>query len=182
LCWLLEGRPVVALTADTGRNQKPYRQHHDISPIQQTELRPLGDSLDVKSPRFGKQRGSQMKRIMGMLCFQNMDDAARAMDALEDAGYEFNIRHDAVDIYGAAVFVEAWRYVASDTDEWAAISAIHDELDHLVDPFTGLADDVGVFAEGELHDFYGTDDGTRANPQFRPGAVRWSPPVAGPEC
>jgi hypothetical protein len=47
-----------------------------------------------------------MKRIMGMLCFQNMDDAARAMDALEDAGYEFNIRHDAVDIYGAAVFMK----------------------------------------------------------------------------
>jgi hypothetical protein len=155
LCWLLEGRPVVALTADTGRNQKPYRQHHDISPIQQTELRPLGDSLDVKSPRFGKQRGSQMKRIMGMLCFQNMDDAARAMDALEDAGYEFNIRHDAIDIYSAAVFMEAWRYVAHDTDESAATSAVLYELTDIVDPFNGVADDVGVFAEGEPHD-YGT--------------------------
>jgi hypothetical protein len=132
--------------------------------------------------RVGNHRGSQMKRIMGILIFQNMNDALKAMDVVEDAGYELNIHHDLVDVYSAAVFVEAWRYVASDTDEWAAISAIHDELDHLVDPFTGLADDVGVFAEGELHDFYGTDDGTRANPQFRPGAVRWSPPVAGPEC
>jgi hypothetical protein len=61
-----------------------------------------------------------MKRIMGMFCFQNMDDAARAMDALEDAGYEFNIRHDAIDVYSAAVFMEAWRYVAPDTDEMAA--------------------------------------------------------------
>jgi len=25
----------------------------------------------------------------------------------------------------------------------------------------GLADDVGVFAEGEPHDFYGTGDGTK---------------------
>jgi hypothetical protein len=102
-----------------------------------------------------------MKRIMGILIFQNMDDALKAMDVVEDAGYELNIRHDLVDVYCAAVFVEAWRYVASDTDEWAAISAIHDELDHLVDPFTGLADDVGVFAEGELHDLYGTRDGTK---------------------
>jgi hypothetical protein len=96
-----------------------------------------------------------MKRIMGMLCFQNIDDAAKAMDALEDAGYEFNIRHDLVDLYSAAVFMEAWRYVAPDTDEWAAISAVHDELDDIVDPFIGTADDVGVFAEGEPHD-YGT--------------------------
>ena len=90
-----------------------------------------------------------------MLCFQNMDDAARTMDALEDAGYELNIRHDLVDEYSAAVFMEAWRYVAPDTDEQAATSAILDELNDIVDPFTGTADDVGVFAEGEPHD-YGT--------------------------
>jgi hypothetical protein len=101
-----------------------------------------------------------MKRIMGILCFQNMDDAVRAMDSLEDAGYELNIRHDLVDVYSAAVFMEAWRYVASDADDWVAISAIHDELSDIVDPFRGLADDVGVFAEGEPHDFYGTYDGT----------------------
>jgi hypothetical protein len=94
-----------------------------------------------------------MKRIMGMLCFQNMDDAAKAMDALEDAGYGFNTRHDLVDAYSAAVFVEAWRYVAPDTDESAATSAVHDELTAIVDPFIGTADDVGVFAEGEPHDF-----------------------------
>jgi hypothetical protein len=47
------------------------------------------------------------------------------------------------------------------THDWAAISAIHDELSDIVDPFTGLADDVGVFAEGEPHDFYGTYDGTK---------------------
>jgi hypothetical protein len=100
-------------------------------------------------------------RIMGILIFQNMNDALKAMDVVEDAGYELNIRHDIVDKYSAAVFVEAWCYVASDTDELVAISAIHDELDHLVDPFHGLADDVGAFAEGEPHDFYGTRDGGR---------------------
>jgi hypothetical protein len=31
--------------------------------------------------------------------------------------------------------------------------AVHDELADIVDPFTGTADDVGVFAEGEPHDY-----------------------------
>jgi len=38
----------------------------------------------------------------------------------------------------------------------------------------GLADDVGVFAEGEPHDFYGTGDGT--NPPVSPRGSE--PPVA----
>jgi hypothetical protein len=97
--------------------------------------------------------GDTMKRIMGMLVFQNMDDTERAMDALDAVGYEFNVRHDIVDIYSPAVFVEAWRYVAPDADEWAAISAVFDELNQIVDPFDGIADDVGVFAEGELHKY-----------------------------
>jgi hypothetical protein len=87
-----------------------------------------------------------MKRIMGMLVFQNMDDTDRAMDALDAVGYEFNVRHDIVDIYSSAVFVEAWRCVAPDADERAATFAVFDELNQIVDPFDGSADDVGVFA------------------------------------
>jgi hypothetical protein len=102
-----------------------------------------------------------MKCIMGMITFQNMNDAVKAMDALEDAGYDLNIRHDLIDDYSGAVFVEAWRHIASDADEWVATSAALDELNDIVDPFRGLADDVGVFAEGEPHDFYGSRDGTK---------------------
>ena len=85
--------------------------------------------------------------------------------ALEDAGYEFNIRHDAIDVYSAAVFMEAWRYVPPDTNEDAASSAVLDELNTIVDPFHGNADDVGVFPEGEPHDFYGTHGNTETIPQ-----------------
>jgi hypothetical protein len=95
-----------------------------------------------------------MKRIMGIVLFPNMADAEKAMDALEDAGYEFNIRND-------LVFIEAWRYVASDTDELAQSRQSTMNSTTSVDPFDGLADDVGVFAEGEPHDFYGSGDGTK---------------------
>src|SRR5262249_108361 len=107
-----------------------------------------------------------MKRIMGIVLFPNMADAERAMDALEDAGYEFNVRHDLVDLYSSTVFIEAWRYVALETDESAATSAVHDDLNDIGDVFRGLADDVGVFAEGEPHDFYGAYDGTKPPPSF----------------
>jgi len=46
LCWLLQGRPVVALTADMAAIENPtgsisvYRKHHKPA------LGPLGDSLD----------------------------------------------------------------------------------------------------------------------------------------
>jgi hypothetical protein len=36
--WLLEGRPVLALTAATADNREPYRQHHNVSAVQQAEL------------------------------------------------------------------------------------------------------------------------------------------------
>jgi hypothetical protein len=97
---------------------------------------------------------TQNKRIMGMVIFDNMNDAERAMDALEDAGFEFKIRHDMEDGY-ATVFMEAWRHVASDVDDDAATSTVMRELCNIVDPLVGLADEVAVFAEGEPHD-YGT--------------------------
>jgi len=99
---------------------------------------------------------NNMKRIMGIITFQNMDGAQKAMDALEDAGFDLNIRHDCIDDYTGAVFVEAWRYVAANTDKAVdeASSAILDELNHIVDPFHGLADDVGVFPDGVPHDAF----------------------------
>ena len=55
-----------------------------------------------------------MKRVMAMLIFQTRHDAERAADALDEAGYELNIREDIVDVYSAATFMEAWRYVAGE--------------------------------------------------------------------
>jgi hypothetical protein len=52
-----------------------------------------------------------MKRIMAMVIFQTRRDAERAADALDEAGYELNIREDIVDPYSAATFMEAWRHV-----------------------------------------------------------------------
>jgi hypothetical protein len=98
---------------------------------------------------------------MGIVLFDSMADAERGVDALEAAGYELNIRHDLVDLYSSTVFMEAWRYVAPNTDEGAATSAVLDELNDIVDPFRGLADDVGVYSENEAHDFYGSGDGTK---------------------
>lgn len=92
-----------------------------------------------------------MKRIMAMVIFQTRRDAERAADALAEAGYELNIREDIVDVYSAATFMEAWRYVAG--DECAACAAVLDELNVIVHPFEGIADEAGVFAEGKHHDF-----------------------------
>ena len=47
-----------------------------------------------------------MKRIMAMVIFQTRRDAERAADALDEAGYELNIREDIVDVYSAAAFME----------------------------------------------------------------------------
>jgi hypothetical protein len=103
-----------------------------------------------------KTQTTQMKRIMGMTWFPNMRAAVKGMDALEDAGYEFRIRHDAIDDLASTVFVEAWRYIANDADERAATSAIFDELLEITDRFDGDADEVGVFAEGEHHNLTST--------------------------
>jgi hypothetical protein len=54
------------------------------------------------------------KRIVAMLTLPNMYEAEKAIDALDAAGYEHNIRHDIVDEYSGAVFMEAWRYAAPD--------------------------------------------------------------------
>ena len=88
---------------------------------------------------------------MAMLIFQTRRDAERAADALDEDGYELNIREDIVDPYSAATFMEAWRYVAG--DECAACDALLDDLNVIVHPFEGTADEAGVFAEGEHHDF-----------------------------
>jgi hypothetical protein len=92
-----------------------------------------------------------MKRIMAMLIFQSRRDAGRAADALDEAGYESNIREDIVDVYSGATFMEAWRHVAG--DKCAACAAVLDDLNVIVRPFEGTADEAGVFAEGEHHDF-----------------------------
>ena len=92
-----------------------------------------------------------MKRIMAMVIFQTRRDAERAADALDEAGYELNIREDIVDPYSAATFMEAWRHVAG--DECAACDAVLDELNVIVHPFGATADEAGVFAEGKHHDF-----------------------------
>lgn len=92
-----------------------------------------------------------MKRIMAIVIFHTRRDAERATDALDEAGYETNIREDIVDVYSAATFMEAWRYIAG--DKCAACDAVLDELNAIVRPFRATADDAGVFAEGEHHDF-----------------------------
>jgi hypothetical protein len=53
LCWLLEGRPVVALTADTAAIENPTGNITVYRRFNKPALGPLGDSLDDFEPPIG---------------------------------------------------------------------------------------------------------------------------------
>ena len=90
-----------------------------------------------------------MKRIMAMVIFQTRRDAERAADALDEAAMK-----SATTSSMCTAPPRSWRHGAMlPAMSCAACAALLDELNVIVHPFEGIADEAGVFAEGEHHGF-----------------------------
>jgi hypothetical protein len=90
-------------------------------------------------------------RISAELVFPNQYAADCADDDLRDLGYVIKARDDRIDDYSPAVFMQAIREVDVDADNWwTAADAMLDDLNKVVDPFGGLADDAGPADESDV--------------------------------
>jgi hypothetical protein len=81
-------------------------------------------------------------RISAEVVVPNWHSADCAADELRALGYTVKVYHDRIDLYSAAVFLQATCEV--DADDWmAGADIVLDELDKVVGPLGGLADDAG---------------------------------------
>jgi hypothetical protein len=93
--------------------------------------------------------------IDGIIMLQHMRDAVEVANALDDAGFETEIRHDMIDDYSDACFLAVWRHVDIDTQVLTVIQALQSpvakafwkEVEAIIGPFDGILDDVG-FGDG----------------------------------
>jgi regulator of ribonuclease activity B len=87
-------------------------------------------------------------RIDGVICFQHMREALDAAIALNEAGFEAEILWEAIDDYSDAAFMKVARDVVCDADVTTmaahpALDAFHDQVEALVDPFSGWLEEWG---------------------------------------
>jgi hypothetical protein len=76
--------------------------------------------------------------IDGIVILQHFRDAYDVANTLEDAGYEVEIRHEAIDDYSNAAFLSVWRFVDTTPDAphaHAVVDAVWKEVEGIIAPW-----------------------------------------------